>query len=155
MDGYAGKIVGIESKRFPSFKLHLLLLEVSPEDGPNLPELVGQALERRGRQFCRESTCRGGGHRCRGHTRGHPTGKVLGEWRTAGVELRGTRLDTQVIVIQGMKDRLVSPRNSAYVEKTWKQSFSSLRTIEIEDAGHFLPWNFAPLVRESIREFKF
>lgn len=55
-------------------------------------------------------------------------------------QIEGASLDVDVIVIQGLKDKLVSPKNPIYVTKNWQDNFSSVEVIEIADAGHFIPW---------------
>ncbi len=77
------------------------------------------------------------------------------ELQTLESELVETKLDVDVVVMQGMKDNLVSPKNSKYVMQAWQSSFSKLRTIELEDANHFLPWQQTQLVIETIREFDY
>jgi len=68
-------------------------------------------------------------------------------------EIMAQPLNTDVVVMQGMKDKLVSPKNSAYASKAWQGKFASVRTIELPEAGHFLPWEQTPLVISTIREF--
>lgn len=68
-------------------------------------------------------------------------------------ELRSSKLETQVIVIQGMKDKLVNPKNSAYVADAWSQTFNDIKVIELQEAGHFLPWQETELIKQSIRQF--
>lgn len=63
--------------------------------------------------------------------------------------------NVQVVVVQGMRDRLVSPKNLAYVAKTWPAIFPNLEIVELPDAGHFLPWNNTEQIVQIIRELKF
>lgn len=65
-------------------------------------------------------------------------------------ELKSRKLYSHVTVLQGMKDKLVSPKNAAYVEEAWQNSFASLEVIALENEGHFLPWRQSPLVVELI-----
>lgn len=65
-------------------------------------------------------------------------------------ELRLISLDTDLIVMQGSKDKLVSPKNPSYVKTAWQATFKNIEVIELEDEGHFLPWRQAPLVVKSI-----
>ncbi len=70
-------------------------------------------------------------------------------------KLMQTQLNADVVVIQGMKDRLVSPKNAAYAKDKWQSVFSKLRVIELPEAGHFLPWKHSELVRATIREIEY
>lgn len=62
-------------------------------------------------------------------------------------------LSTPTLIMQGMKDKLVSPRNTAYARVQWAVNVPNLEIIELEDAGHFLPWKHAPEVVKAIRAF--
>lgn len=77
------------------------------------------------------------------------------ELQSIETELQNKTLATEVVVIQGMKDRLVSPKNSAYAQQQWQHKYRRLRIIELADAGHFLPWKQGQLIRQTIREFSF
>jgi len=65
-------------------------------------------------------------------------------------ELASTNLNANLTVMQGMKDRLVSPRNPAYVRKKWLDTFNDVVFIELAEEGHFLPWRQTALVIETI-----
>jgi pimeloyl-ACP methyl ester carboxylesterase len=69
-------------------------------------------------------------------------------------QIKSSQLNLQVVVIQGLKDRLVSPKNADYAKQNWQQHFIDLTTIELPDAGHFIPWQQSQLVIQTIREFK-
>lgn len=71
---------------------------------------------------------------------------------TMSAEISDTELAARLVVIQGHKDNLVSPRNSRYVEKNWQHNFADISLIELPDAGHFLPWRQTNLVLEQIRK---
>lgn len=77
------------------------------------------------------------------------------ELKMLETELSGAKLDTEVILIQGMQDRLVSPKNTNYIEQAWINTFASLKIIEIPEAGHFLPWEYFSLITKTINEFEF
>lgn len=77
------------------------------------------------------------------------------ELKIMETELSLVNLNIEVIVIQGMKDQLVSPKNARYVEQHWLSSFSRIKVIEVPKAGHFLPWKYATLIKQTIREFSF
>ncbi len=66
--------------------------------------------------------------------------------------LKRLTLETHAIVLQGMKDRLVSPKNAAYASEAWQDNFASLDVITLDKAGHFLPWRQAPLVTDLIHQ---
>lgn len=61
------------------------------------------------------------------------------------------KLPTQLVVMQGLKDKLVSPKNPVFAAKQWKHNFRSIELIDLEEEGHFLPWRQTPLVIETIR----
>jgi len=77
------------------------------------------------------------------------------ELKMLETELEKQKLDVDVVVMQGMKDKLVSPKNSKYIMQTWPTSFNSVREIELADANHFLPWQQTELVIKAIREFDY
>lgn len=64
--------------------------------------------------------------------------------------IKQTKLDTDLIVMQGKRDKLVSPKNPTYVAEAWKDSFRTIEVIELEKSGHFLPWKQVGLVNELI-----
>ena len=68
-------------------------------------------------------------------------------------ELDARVLDIPVVLIQGKRDKLVSPRNAAYVLGKWPRSFRELDVVELPDAGHFLVWKQTPFVLEKLRSF--
>ncbi len=70
--------------------------------------------------------------------------------KTMDEQIKTTRLPTAITVMQGRKDKLVSPRNPAYVEQAWADHFASVEIIELEDEGHFLPWRQTPLVVQTL-----
>lgn len=67
-------------------------------------------------------------------------------------EIKQADLSTDIIIMQGQKDKLVSPKNPAYVVDAWKDNFASIKLIELENEGHFLPWRRASLVVKSMYE---
>lgn len=76
------------------------------------------------------------------------------ELEVLDAQIKTSQLEIQVVVIQGLKDKLVSPKNSAYAKKNWQQHFAHLKVIELPEAGHFIPWQQSHLVIETIRQFK-
>ena len=69
-------------------------------------------------------------------------------------EIKQTELDIDVLVMQGMKDKLVSPKNPSYVSEKWQKNFASIEVLELAEEGHFLPWRQAPLVLQSIYKLR-
>lgn len=64
--------------------------------------------------------------------------------------LKERSLDTRMTIVQGGKDRLVSPKNAAYAQSQWLGAFSSVELIELPDAGHFIPWQQSAVVISAI-----
>ena len=69
-------------------------------------------------------------------------------------EIKQTELDIDVLVMQGMKDKLVSPKIPSYVSEKWQKNFASIEVLELAEEGHFLPWRQAPLVLQSIYKLR-
>jgi len=67
-------------------------------------------------------------------------------------DLMDVSLDVRVTIIQGMRDRLVSPKNSQYVRDNWLNVFKQLSIIELEDEGHFLPWRQQELIIQELQK---
>ncbi len=68
------------------------------------------------------------------------------------MELLKNRLDTlseSVIVIQGMKDRLVHPENADFIERELRGA-ERLDVWRIEDMNHFVPWTHPELIERAI-----
>ncbi len=72
------------------------------------------------------------------------------ELKKMDLELKQSKLDIHVAVMQGAKDKLVSPRNPAYVSAEWQSVFADVELIELANEGHFLPWRQTSLVVETI-----
>ncbi|GAA6137265.1 hypothetical protein NBRC116583_10120 [Arenicella sp. 4NH20-0111] len=64
--------------------------------------------------------------------------------------IKKSKSTSNVIIMQGQKDRLVSPKNPAYALAEWSPHFASIKLIELENEGHFLPWRQSSLVIQSI-----
>ncbi len=60
-----------------------------------------------------------------------------------------TKITCPVVVIQGNKDDLVSPKNADFAKKMLTNA-SSLDFIIREDMSHFVPWQHPELIREGI-----
>ena len=69
-------------------------------------------------------------------------------------EIKASKLDTDILIMQGKKDKLVSPKNPAYVAEQWQDNFNSIELLELSDEGHFLPWRQAPLVVQSLYKLR-
>ncbi len=74
--------------------------------------------------------------------------------KTMDAEIKASKLDTDVVIIQGLKDKLVSPKNPAYAAEQWQETFTSIELIELSDEGHFLPWRQVPLVIQSMYKLR-
>lgn len=70
-------------------------------------------------------------------------------------DLNTQKLDIHVVLIQGMRDRLVSPKNAEYVRKHWPRSFSEVDVVELPNAGHFIVWRQTPLILKKLNDFVF
>ena len=77
---------------------------------------------------------------------------LRGELSKMDTEIKNSKLASNVIILQGAKDRLVSPKNPKYAYENWSDNFNSLKVITIEDAGHFLPWRQTQAVVNLIYE---
>ena len=58
-----------------------------------------------------------------------------------------------VIVIQGGKDILVSPKNADFAEKMLVNA-KSLKIVRIDTMNHFVPWSHPQLIKKAILEFR-
>ena len=65
--------------------------------------------------------------------------------------MKTVNLDVKLSVIQGMKDKLVSPDNAAYADAVWRPNFKSVEIIQLPEEGHFLPWRQVDLIVEQLR----
>jgi len=64
------------------------------------------------------------------------------------------QLSIPVTVIQGMKDKLVSPQNSEFAKSKLTRLGEDFALHELEDAGHFIIWEEIPVVAEALLELK-
>jgi pimeloyl-ACP methyl ester carboxylesterase len=69
-------------------------------------------------------------------------------------ELRLTTLGADLLIMQGGKDKLVSPKNPGYAASEWQASFNTIEVMQLGDEGHFLPWRRAPLVMQSLYKLR-
>lgn len=69
-------------------------------------------------------------------------------------EIKASKLDVDMLIIQGLKDKLVSPKNPAYVAEQWRENVASIELIELLNEGHFLPWRQAQLVAKSMYKLR-
>lgn len=65
-------------------------------------------------------------------------------------EIKNSKLTTRITVMQGAKDKLVSPKNPNYVQSEWNDNFAKIEIIELEQEGHFLPWRKPQLVATTL-----
>ncbi len=88
-----------------------------------------------------------------GKTMRYSNREIMGlrkELVTMDKEISTTKIDAKMVVMQGMKDRLVSPKNPAFVKAQWIDNFREVDFIELVGEGHFLPWRQTPLVIKTI-----
>lgn len=57
-------------------------------------------------------------------------------------------IKTPVIVIQGMKDVLVSPENATFAERMLVNA--QVEVVRVDDMNHFVPWSNPELIRDAI-----
>lgn len=67
-------------------------------------------------------------------------------------QILDTRIDSHLVVIQGMKDKLVSPKNTHFIDQNWGENFNKLTIIELDTEGHFLPWRQTKLISEQLKQ---
>jgi pimeloyl-ACP methyl ester carboxylesterase len=87
----------------------------------------------------------------------HSNREIMGlrkQLKVMDAELKQTQLDADLLIIQGKKDKLVSPKNPAYAVDHWGASFRTIEVIELSDEGHFLPWRQAPLIVQSLYKLR-
>jgi len=65
-------------------------------------------------------------------------------------EISQTQFNTRLAVMQGGTDKLVSPKNTRFVDEQWRDKFSEVTLIELPEEGHFLPWRQTRLVANLI-----
>jgi len=61
-------------------------------------------------------------------------------------ENKWQQINIPVTVIQGKKDKLVSPKNADFAKSKLNHLGNKLRIIELESMGHFLPWEKTELI---------
>ena len=54
--------------------------------------------------------------------------------------LKQKKLNVDVLIVQGLKDKLVSPKNPEFALEQWSNNFHSVEVTRLEEAGHFIPW---------------
>lgn len=87
----------------------------------------------------------------------HSNREIMGlrkQLKIMDAEIKEADLDTDILIMQGMKDKLVSPKNPSYISTEWQQNFANIEVIELADEGHFLPWRQAPLVLQAIYKLR-
>ena len=76
--------------------------------------------------------------------------KLRKQLKLMNESLEDNKLNIHVVIVQGLKDKLVSPKNPAFANQQWQDNFASLEIVELEEAGHFLPWDNPHHVLKSI-----
>jgi pimeloyl-ACP methyl ester carboxylesterase len=67
----------------------------------------------------------------------------------ASIHERLTELDVPVLLVWGMRDRVFQP---VFLDQ-WRELFPAARSVELDDAGHFLVEDRPEAVTASIGEF--
>lgn len=70
--------------------------------------------------------------------------------RIMSKEIKATKLNATLTVMQGMKDKLVSPKNSQFALNDWQSNFAKVNILELPEEGHFLPWRKTGYVIDTI-----
>ncbi len=60
------------------------------------------------------------------------------------------KLQMPVTVIQGTKDRLVSPKNVHFLRQELQHLGPQLRMLELEKVGHFIPWEQTHVIEKEL-----
>jgi pimeloyl-ACP methyl ester carboxylesterase len=61
-----------------------------------------------------------------------------------------TRIKASTIVIQGLKDDLVHPKNADFAQKMITNA--SVKVVRVDTMTHFVPWTHPQLVRDAVME---
>ena len=61
------------------------------------------------------------------------------------------KLNIPVTVIQGLKDKLVDPKNVAFVEKKFAHKPDLLNVVKLPKSGHFIPWEHTEEIVKAIQ----
>ena len=69
-------------------------------------------------------------------------------------QISTSKLESNLVVIQGMKDKLVSPKNPQFISEQWNSSFTNIEIVELADEGHFLPWRQTGLIIEKLQSMQ-
>ena len=64
------------------------------------------------------------------------------------------KINSKLSLIQGAKDRLVSPKNADYVADKFAYLGEKLSIQVLEDANHFLPWNQQQTIINTLFDLK-
>ena len=73
------------------------------------------------------------------------------ELKTMVNEISQKQFDTRLAVMQGGTDKLVSPKNTTFVDEQWRENFSEVTLVELPEEGHFLPWRQTQFVTQLIK----
>ena len=65
-------------------------------------------------------------------------------------QIQQSKINAHVHIVQGLKDKLVSPKNPAFAIEQWQDKFLSLEVTELKEAGHFIPWQQSTSVLTAI-----
>jgi len=77
--------------------------------------------------------------------------RLRSELKIMASEISQIQFNTRLAVMQGGTDKLVSPKNTKFVDKQWRNNFSEVTLVELPDEGHFLPWRQTDFVAHLIK----
>ena len=83
----------------------------------------------------------------------HSNREIMGlksQLEAMDTQIKSQFSNAKISILQGKKDKLVSPKNPSYVLSEWSNHFTSIEVLELPDEGHFLPWRQYGLVKELI-----
>ena len=76
--------------------------------------------------------------------------KLRKQLKIMNEQIQQSKINAHVHIVQGLKDKLVSPKNPAFAIEQWQDKFLSLEVTELEEAGHFIPWQQSTSVLTAI-----
>ena len=70
-------------------------------------------------------------------------------------QILSSQIDNPVVVIQGMQDKLVSPKNAQFIINKWQDNIKNLEVIQLNEEGHFLPWRQTELIIQNLKRLDY
>jgi pimeloyl-ACP methyl ester carboxylesterase len=71
------------------------------------------------------------------------------ELNLLNAKIQQVGLPETVVLIQGMKDKLVSPKNADFAQSNWSRH-TQLEVIKLDEVGHFIPWEESQTVIDTL-----